>query len=174
MLSQYSPSFQRVRWQRTFARVLCYGPSQWSFAFFCRKDDVAFWAPISAKEAPRLRGLFGGDGGIRLPASLCSHAALLERSSSRFQLQIIHRMICLTLKLSRVRIPRYFPTNESEGTRFGYPLIYGGDGGIRTPETMVWFTRFPVARPRPARRHLHAAAQMLPRKRHLAYAQELY
>ncbi len=30
-----------------------------------------------------------------------------------------------------------------------YREFYGGEGGIRTLETLLGFTRFPVARPRP-------------------------
>ena len=71
---------------------------------------------------------------------------------SRFRLQILHRRICLTPKLSRVRIPPTVLYNKKRPRKESF--FVGGDGGIRTPETMVWFTRFPVARPRPTRRHL--------------------
>ena len=48
-----------------------------------------------------------------------------------------------------------FWVKQKPGARIGSrPLPGGGDGEIRTLETLLTPTRFPVVRPRPARRHL--------------------
>ena len=37
---------------------------------------------------------------------------------------------------------------------------YGGDGEIRTLDTLLGYTRFPIVRARPATRHLHIVARL--------------
>ena len=38
--------------------------------------------------------------------------------------------------------------------------IFGGDGEIRTLDTLLGYTRFPIVRARPATRHLHIVARL--------------
>ena len=37
---------------------------------------------------------------------------------------------------------------------------FGGDGEIRTLDTLLGYTRFPIVRARPATRHLHIVARL--------------
>ena len=41
-------------------------------------------------------------------------------------------------------------------------FLFGGEGGIRTLDTLVGYTRFPIVRARPATRLLHALARFVP------------
>ena len=44
--------------------------------------------------------------------------------------------------------------------RLSAVLFFGGDGEIRTLDTLLGYTRFPIVRARPATRHLHIVARL--------------
>ena len=54
-----------------------------------------------------------------------------------------------------VRIPLYVAKRKQRHPVQGAFVFVGGEGGIRTLETLLTPTRFPVVRPRPTRRLLH-------------------
>ena len=117
-------------------------------SYFCR--SVRYMKKTS--QAQCLRGNFGGEGGIRptastivlLSDSLQASPASLTRASNLPPETSLH-----------ARSPHgfespfsYFEQNK-RSTTLVMLLLFGGEGGIRTLETLLGFIRFPVVRARP-------------------------
>ena len=64
------------------------------------------------------------------------------------------------MKIQGVKSPETLDAVGVQPTASKLGLLDGGDGEIRTLDTLMGYTRFPIVRARPATRHLHIAARL--------------
>ena len=60
-----------------------------------------------------------------------------------------------------IRISYRTAAKKKNLTLLGEVFLFGGDGEIRTLDTLLGYTRFPIVRARPTTRHLHVCSSKL-------------
>ena len=121
-----------------------------------KRDDIPLLSQwIKKFDKSKLVEFFGGEGGIfPSTAALSRLASLVATSAKTVHRTVFFRKASLCSLL--VRIPPY----KSQYQKIKTPttvgvFIFGGEGGIRTLETLLTPTRFPIVRARPTTRLLH-------------------